>query len=248
MSPLVNTHVEPWQVRIAGIGCVDISADGTTVVHESADESATRILAEHVAAPLASWRRGSWLVNGALMRTPAGAVILVNSTLESWYPALVEMLNRGWTCLADRLVEVTVHDSHVRAESQSTGATIPRWLVETWQLEMAHPARPGSDVVELHPPVLGGDHSVSALAVLESRFELEPELGFARAQSIRNLLAMPELRSSTQLAEILTALGALPFQRFPSTFQPKLGDERDIGRRSQDTVKLLETWVSEVLR
>jgi hypothetical protein len=175
-------------------------------------------------------------------------VVLIAASLESWYPALTVMLERGWSCLADRLVEITVHDGHVQAVSQGSGATVPRLLAEAGNLVVAHPARPGSDSVELHPPAIHGDHTVSALVIVETRLESAPEAGLARARAVRNLLAMPELRPTSDLADAITSLGSLPFRRLPSIFQPQVGDERDLGTRARDTVVLLETWLQEVAR
>jgi hypothetical protein len=245
MNPLINTKVEPWRVTVAGIGCVDIASDGTTLIADCLDNSAERILREHVGAPLAAWRRGNWLANAALMRTPAGSNILVNSSLESWYPAFGAMLERGWTYIADRPVEITATDGRVCAASHNTGATVPERLAESLDLVIAHHARPGSDSVELEPTVAPGHHQVSALVILENRVGSAPETGVVRARAIRDMLAMPELRPTACLGEIVSSLSSLPFQRFPSIFQPALGDTRDINARARDTVALVDEWMHE---
>jgi hypothetical protein len=238
VTGIVSTGTEPWSCTLPSIGTVLVSSDGSSSVAlaERVDAAAEQMLREQVAGPLSWWRRGYWLLNGAVVVSPGGQAVLMCGQPDLTERLVVAMSQRGWTCVGDSLVPASMDEGALVAHPRSGTVICSSTLSAAESLEaVAHP-RPGGNAVMIRIPMHEGPVALAATALFPLAPMPSESAGLARARSARAMLVEVSRgeRTPQQLLDVVSCLAALPQWVTSDPAQEELADDQTATASSAD--------------
>jgi len=172
----LRQHTEPWVATIAGLGSVQVHADGTVDVAVTPDPDEPDSLREAAlhhgwGEPLALVRQGFRLLRGTALVTPDRPGCLVLTGLATNTDMVIaHLLAAGWRPLADGVIPVaTDRDGAIgdRGVVEALPRTAPLLLARRWARKAgldATPVRNDTDTVAVNVDAVTAPQPVVAVA------------------------------------------------------------------------------------
>ena len=251
MTGLVTTDVEPWACNLPGVGRCFVHSDGSTSFElaNGVDSSTASMLKERVISPLSWWRRGHWLLNGAVMVSPAQQAVLLCAQPDLTERLVVALSQRGWTCVGDSLVPAAIADGSVLVQRRVDTVLCSSTLAMSESLHIVEHPRPGGNAVTVRVPMHEGSVALGATALFPLAPSASESAGLARARLARGSLVevSPGERTPEQVLDAVSGLTALPLWTRADPNLAEIADGPVASDRAVDRAVVIRTRLGAAL-
>ena len=214
MSGLVNTDVEPWEFKLPALCTFQVAKDGSTelALVAGVDAQGEAMVRNNLVDPLVWWRRGYWLLNGAVMVDPNGQAVLISSAPELAERVIIGLAKRDWSCVGDFLVPARVVDGAVLVYPREAPVVCSAAIAVMESMEIDQFVRPGGNAVGILVNRWRKPTTLTSMATLLPEPPEPVSPGIGRARIARGLLieVVAKERTPRELLEIVSGLAVLP--------------------------------------
>ena len=214
MSGLVDTDAELWEFKLPTLCTFQVAKDGSAelALVAGVDAQGEAMVRNHLIDPRVWWRRGYWLLNGAVVVDPNGRAVLISSAPELAERVIIGLAKRGWSCVGDFLVPARVVDGAVLVYPRAAPIVCSAAIAVMESMEIDQFVRPGGNAVGVVVKRWQEPIALTSMATLLPEPPEPVSPGIGRARIARGLLieVAAKERTPRELLEIVSGLAVLP--------------------------------------